>query len=77
MDSLRFGVEERRGGTPVSVARLADGAGIDHVTSVRPQLQGGRLSLAYSAVFGAKPVDRIMQKKSALEMRMTKKCDQR
>ena len=77
MDNLRFGVEECRGGTPVSVARLTDGAGIDQVTSVRPQLQTGRLSLAYRAVFGAKPVGRIIQKKSALEMRMAKKCNQR
>ncbi len=76
VDNLRFGVEECRGGTPVSVARLADGAGIDHVTSIRLQLQTGRLSLAYSAVFGAKPVGRIIQKKSALEMRMAKKCNQ-
>ena len=51
-----FGIEQGEGGAPVSVARLSDRAGIDHVTRGRLQLQRDRLGLPDGAVFGTEAI---------------------
>ncbi len=74
VDDVGFGIEQGEGGTPVAVAGLADGAGVNHVTRIRLQLQRDRLGLPDSAVFGTKAVGTAtVGEESALQMRVAEK----
>ena len=69
MNDLRFGVIEGEGGAPVSVAGLADRAGIDQVAGGRFQLQRYGFGGAYGFVFRTESIGgRTVGKKSALQV---------
>ncbi len=74
VDDLRVGVEQRESGSPIAIAGLADGAGIDQISRVRLQVQRDRFSLADSAVFRTEAVSgRVVDEKPTLQMRVSKK----
>ncbi len=78
MDYLRFGIEQGESGAPVAVTWLADGAGIDHVTRVRLQLQRDRLGLSDGAVFGTETVGAgTVGEESTLQVGMAEEGDRR
>src|SRR5579859_5885657 len=71
---LSLGVEERKRGAPVSIARLTHRSRIDQISSRRLQLQRDRFRLSHSAILGAKSVGRCsVGKESALKMRVAEK----
>jgi hypothetical protein len=78
VNHLFVGVEDGESGTPVAVARLADRPWVDQISRRRFQVQRNGFGLADGSIFGTKSIGRgAVGKESALQVRVTEKCQRR
>src|SRR5208282_2521891 len=71
-----FGVEHRKCGSPVTIARLAYGAGVDEIAAIFTERPIGGLGLAYGAISGTVGfADLAREHESALKVSVSEERD--